>query len=130
MTIDRNLLDKIRSRGEQVLSQVSAELMSNPRFLKAIEGAMKGREKLEEAAAEALRQMNVSTRTELRRANSRIEALEREVAELRARGASPAGPSRGARRPAAKGTAGAAKPKAASRPTARRGGAGRSGSAG
>jgi len=33
----------------------------------------------------ALRQMNVPTRSELKRALSRIETLEREVAELRAK---------------------------------------------
>ena len=40
MTIDHGLLGRLRSRGEEVLTQVSAELMSNPRFLKAMEGAM------------------------------------------------------------------------------------------
>jgi polyhydroxyalkanoate synthesis regulator phasin len=83
MTIDRGLLDKIRSRGEEVLTQLSGELMSNPRFMKAMEGAVKGREKLEEAAASALKQMNVPTRSELKRATARIETLEREVGELR-----------------------------------------------
>jgi polyhydroxyalkanoate synthesis regulator phasin len=83
MTVERGLLDKIRSRGEEVLTQLSGELMSNPRFMKAIEGAMRGREKLEEAAASALKQMNVPTRSELKRASARIETLEREVAELR-----------------------------------------------
>jgi polyhydroxyalkanoate synthesis regulator phasin len=84
MTIDHGLLDRLRSRGEEVLTQVSAELMSNPRFLKAMEGAMKGKERLEEAVGQALKQMNVPTRTELKRALSRIETLEREVAALKA----------------------------------------------
>lgn len=83
MTIDRGLLDRIRSRGEEVLTQLSAELMSNPRFMKALEGAMRGRERLEEAVAGALQQMNVPTRSELKRASARIETLEREMAELR-----------------------------------------------
>jgi polyhydroxyalkanoate synthesis regulator phasin len=83
MTIDRGLLDKLRSRGGEVLGQLSSELMSSPRFMKAVEGAMKGREKLEEAAASALKQMNVPTRGELKRASARIDTLEREVAELR-----------------------------------------------
>ncbi len=113
MTIDRSLLDKIRSRGEEVLTQVSSELMANPRFVKAIEGAVKGREKLEEAATAALKQMNVPTRTELKRATSRIEALERELAEVRAKlRARPAG----AARPAA------AAPKAAPRGRKKMGG--------
>jgi polyhydroxyalkanoate synthesis regulator phasin len=84
MTIDRGLIDRIRARGEEVLGQVSGELMNNPRFMKAMEGAMRGREKVEEAVAAALKQMNVPTRTELKRATGRIETLEREVAALRA----------------------------------------------
>ena len=99
MTVDRGLLDRIRSRGEEVLSQVSAELMSSPRFMKAMEGALRGREKLEEAVGQALKQMNVPTRSELKRALSRIETLEREVAALQAKAkARPAG----SRKPAAR----------------------------
>ena len=85
MTIDHGLLGRLRSRGEEVLTQVSAELMSNPRFLKAMEGAARGKERLEEAVGRALKQMNVPTRTELKRAVSRIETLEREVAALKAK---------------------------------------------
>ncbi|HXY38959.1 MAG TPA: hypothetical protein VEQ10_04770 [Vicinamibacteria bacterium] len=89
MAIDRGILDKLRTRGEEVLTQLSAELTSNPRFMKAMESAMekasRGREVLEQAAARALHEINVSTRGDLKRANSRIEALEREVAALRAR---------------------------------------------
>ncbi len=99
MTVDRGLLDRIRSRGEEVLTQVSGELMSNPRFLKAMEGAMRGREKVEEAVGQALKQMNVPTRSELKRAVSRIETLEREVAALKAKAKSrPAAPRKPARR--------------------------------
>ena len=85
MTVDRGLLDRIRIRGEEVLTLVSGELMSNPRFMKAMEGAVRGKEKLEEAVGQALKQMNVPTRTELKRALSRIETLEREVAALKAK---------------------------------------------
>lgn len=99
MTVDRGLLDRIRSRGEEVLTVVSGELMSNPRFLKAMEGAMRGREKVEEAVGQALKQMNVPTRSELKRAVSRIETLEREVAALRAKAKSrPAAPRKPAPR--------------------------------
>jgi hypothetical protein len=70
MTVDRGLLDRLRSRGEEVLTQVSAELMSNPRFMKAMEGAMRGKERLEEGVGRALQQMNVPTRAELQAAPS------------------------------------------------------------
>jgi hypothetical protein len=101
MTIDRGLLGRIRERGEEVLTQVSAELSSNPRFAKAVEGAMRGKEKLEGGVARALRQMNVPSRSELKRALARIESLEREVAELKAR-SGPAAPARAPRRAAAR----------------------------
>lgn len=94
MTIDRGLLDRIRTRGEEVLTQVSGELMSSPRFMKAMEGAMRGREKLEEAVGKVLKQMNVPTRSELKRAVSRIETLEREVAALKAKAKAGAAPRR------------------------------------
>ena len=99
MTIDRGLLDRIRSRGEEVLTQVSGELMSNPRFMKAMEGALRGREKLEEAVGRVLKKMNVPTRSDLKRAVSRIDSLEREVAALKASGKPRPAPRR---RPAAR----------------------------
>ena len=104
MRIDRDLLDRIRTRGEEVLTQLSAELSTNPRFVKAMEGALRGRDRLEQAAAVALKQVNVPTRGELKRATARIETLERELAELRK--------ELRARR--------AATPRAAQRPPARR----------
>ncbi len=94
MTIDRGLLGRIRTRGEEVLTQVSAELMSNPRFMKAMEGAMRGKEKLEQGVGQALKQMNVPTRSELKRALSRIESLEREVVALKAKARARTAPPR------------------------------------
>jgi polyhydroxyalkanoate synthesis regulator phasin len=85
MTIDRGLLDRIKARGEEVLTQVSAELTSNPRFMKAVEGALRGKDKVEAAVGHALKQMNLPSRTELKRALARIDTLEREVASLKAR---------------------------------------------
>jgi polyhydroxyalkanoate synthesis regulator phasin len=85
MTIDKNLLDRLKSRGEEVFTQVSAELMSNPRFMKAMEGALRGKEKAEDAVARAIKTMNIPTRTEFKRALRRIEALEEELAALKAK---------------------------------------------
>ena len=110
MTVDTGFLNRLRSRGEEVLTQVSAELSSNPRFMQAMAGALRGKEKLEEAVARALRQMNVPSRGDLKRALARIEALEREVAVLKARAKAGAGRARKrakARRPAAPTPAGA-----------------------
>jgi hypothetical protein len=83
MTDDPGFLNRLRSRGEEVLTQVSAELSSNPRFMQAMAGAIKGKEKLEQAVARVLRQMNVPSRGELKRAIARIDALERELGALK-----------------------------------------------
>jgi polyhydroxyalkanoate synthesis regulator phasin len=85
MTIDKNLLDRLKSRGEEVFTQVSAELMSNPRFMRAMEGALKGKERVEEAARQAVKRMNVPTRSEFKKAEKRIAALEEELAALKAK---------------------------------------------
>jgi polyhydroxyalkanoate synthesis regulator phasin len=84
VTEPRNVFDRLRARGEEVLSQVSAELMNNPQFAKAMGAAMRGKEKLDDAVGRALKTMNVPTRSEFKRAVSRIEALEAEVVALRA----------------------------------------------
>jgi polyhydroxyalkanoate synthesis regulator phasin len=99
MTIDGNLLARLRARGEEMLTQISSELMSNPRFVKAMQGAVRGKAKLEEAARRAVKSMNLPTRSEFKRAEARIEALEREVAALRAKRRSGAGGRRTARTP-------------------------------
>jgi hypothetical protein len=82
---DKGLLGRLKERGEEVFTQLSSELMSNPHFVRAMEGAMKGKQKLEGAAAKALKTMNVPTRTEFKRALGRIEALEAELSALKAR---------------------------------------------
>ena len=82
MSEDTGFLNRLRSRGQEYLTQVSAELSQNPRFMQAVAGAMRGKEKLEEAVSRVLRQMNVPTRSELKRAVARIDALEKELAAL------------------------------------------------
>ena len=83
MTSQRGVFDFLRARGEEFLNQVSNELMSNPRFIQAMQAAVRGKEWIDDAVARALRTMNVPTRTEFKRAVARIDALERELAETR-----------------------------------------------
>jgi len=85
MNEDKGLLDRLKERGEEVFTQLSGELMSNRHFVKAMEGAMRGKQKLDEAAGRALKSMNVPTRTEFKKAVARIETLEEELTGLRAR---------------------------------------------
>jgi hypothetical protein len=98
MTRSRSVLERLKERGEEVLTQISNEVVASPYFAKAMEGAMKGKQKLDEAVGQALKQMNIPTRSEFKRAVSRIEQLEQELAAVKAQGASPA-PRPRARRP-------------------------------
>ena len=85
MREEDGVFQRLRARGEAVFAQLSADLLENPRFAKALQHAMKGKELFDQAAARALKTMNLPTRTEFHRALRRIEALEAEVAALKAR---------------------------------------------
>lgn len=99
MSEDTGFLNRLRERGHEYLTQVSAELSQNPRFMQAVAGAMRGKEKLEEAVGRVLRQMNVPTRSELKRAVARIDALERQLAARKRARPKAASSRRKARRP-------------------------------
>jgi polyhydroxyalkanoate synthesis regulator phasin len=101
------VFDFLRARGEEFLTQISNELMSNPRFIQAMQAAVRGKEWIDDAVARALRTMNVPTRTEFKRAVARIDALERELAEAKRQAAAPA---RAARKKTSKRRPRAAKP--------------------
>lgn len=95
MSEEGTVFDRLRARGEQVFAQVSGELMKNPQFVKAMQGALRGKEKLDEAAARALKTMNIPTRSEFKKALRRIEALEGELEALKVKArARPAAKSR------------------------------------
>lgn len=85
MSEEESMFERLKARGEVVFQQVSSELMANPRFMSAVQSAWKGKEKLDEAAGRALKAMNVPTRTEFKKAVRRIEALEAELAEAKAK---------------------------------------------
>lgn len=92
-----SVLDQLKARGEELFGRVSSELMANPNFMKALETAWKGKARLDEAVGEALKRMNIPTRTEFKRAVKRIDDLERQLAELKARAEKPARPPRAPR---------------------------------
>ena len=83
MNDEPTLFDRLKQRGEEAFTQLSAELMQNERFTKAMAGALRGKEMVDEAVTRALKTMNVPTRNDLRKATGRIEALEAEVAALK-----------------------------------------------
>ena len=80
---DKSIFDRLKARGEEVLGQVTNDLMQNEHFMKAMQGALVGKQKVDQAVGRAMKTMNVPTRSELKRAVARLEALEREVADLK-----------------------------------------------
>jgi DNA-binding NarL/FixJ family response regulator len=82
--VARSVFDRLKERGEEVLNQLSADLMANPHFVKAMQSAIKGKERLEEGVTQALQGMNIPTRSEFKKALSKIESLERELAVQKA----------------------------------------------
>ena len=95
----RGVFDFLRTKGTEVMAQVSDELMKNPSFIRALETAYRGKERLNGAVGHALKTMNVPTRSEFKRALARIEALERELADRKREPEAPAPPA--AKRPTA-----------------------------
>ena len=53
--------------------------------MKAMEGALRGKQKIDEGAAKALKSMNIPTRSEFKKALTRIEALEQELQAVKAK---------------------------------------------
>ena len=102
MTRSRSVFERLKERGEEVLTQISNEVVASPYFARAMEGAMKGKQKLDQAVGQALKQMNIPTRSEFKRAVSRIEQLEQELAAVKAGAAAPAPKARAPRRKAAR----------------------------
>ncbi len=97
MSDDTGFLNRLRERGEEVpdagLRPSSARTRTSCRRW---QGAMRGKEKLEEAVGRVLKQMNIPTRSEFKRAVARIER-----ARAGARGAQGAR-AQGARRAASR----------------------------
>ena len=80
----QQVLGNVLKRGEEIFQSVSGKLLEKPAVAKAFEAAMVGKGKVDEQFAKALKRMNVQTRSESRAVKSRVEALEIQVAELRA----------------------------------------------
>ena len=94
----KDMFDFLRSKGTALVTQVSDELMSSPNFMRAVETAYRGKERLNGAVGQALKTMNVPNRSEFKKAVARIEALERELADRKRAPEPPA--ARPKRRPA------------------------------
>ncbi len=77
------LFRSIRSRGEELLTEVSNRILANPAFVEILRKGMVLGEVVEKQVAAALKRMNVVTRKDLSRLEARIAALEAELAAAR-----------------------------------------------
>lgn len=91
--MSKGVFDRLREQGEGLVARVSAELMQNPQFMKALSAAWAGKAKLDEGVGRALKQIDIPSRSEFKKALSRIEALERQVEALKAAAAPPPAPA-------------------------------------
>jgi hypothetical protein len=119
-TKDKTIFDELRSRGEEFFTRMSGELMSNPNFTRAMQAAWWGKDKLDQAVAQALRGMRIPTRDEFQKVARRLEELETEVDRLKL---AQRGPAKSTRRGSGAAAASAARTAASRRPrTSRTGG--------
>jgi hypothetical protein len=87
---DESVFGRIRARGSEVFQQITSELMSNEHFVKAVQGAARGKETLDKAVSRAMKTLNVPTRAEFLKMQSRLSELEEEIESLRSAKKSPA----------------------------------------
>ncbi|KAA0254809.1 MAG: hypothetical protein EDX89_07960 [Acidobacteria bacterium] len=90
-----SLLRNLRARGEELLTDVSNNLLANPAFIEVLKKGIAVKEIVDQQVAQALKRMNLATRKDLQKLEQRLAALESELTALKA------APPR-ARRPAAK----------------------------
>ncbi len=78
----KKVFDDVLKKSEEIFQNVSGKLLEKPAVAKAFEAAMVGKMKLDENFAQALKKMNVQTRSEFRGLKNRVERLEGEIAAL------------------------------------------------
>jgi hypothetical protein len=92
-----SLFSQLKSRGEEFLTEVSNNLMSNPSFIELLKKGVAAKEEVDKRVAEGLKTMNVATRKEVRALENRIADLENEIAAAKEKAAK-ASKSTGARK--------------------------------
>ena len=82
-----SLFSQLKSRGEEFLTEVSNNLMSNPSFIELLKKGVAAKEEIDKRVAEGLKSMNVATRKEVRALEHRIAELESQLAAVREKAA-------------------------------------------
>ena len=78
----QEVLGNVLKKGEEIFHNVSGKLLERPVVAKAFEAAMVGKSKVDAGVAQALKRMNVQTRSEFRGLKARVENLESQVSAL------------------------------------------------
>lgn len=73
----------VLKKGGEIFQNVSGKLLEKPAVAKAFEAAMVGKMKVDEGLTQALKRMNVQTRSEFRGLKARVDGLEAQVVALR-----------------------------------------------
>ena len=104
MAIRENpMLKKMIATGEEKMSKIASQLLSNEKFMgalqKAVTAGMEARGTLERAAQTALSAMNIPTSGDVKKLDGKIEELEKviegltsKIAELQKKEANPPAP--------------------------------------
>jgi polyhydroxyalkanoate synthesis regulator phasin len=78
-----DLFRSLRSKGEELVTEVSNKILANPAFVEVLKQGMVVGEAAEKQIGAVLKKMNVATRRDLSKMEARIAALESELAELK-----------------------------------------------
>lgn len=81
------LFRTLRSKGEEMVTEVSNRILANPAFMEVLKKGMVVGEAVEKQVGVALKKMNVATRKDLTKMEARIAELESELAALKSAGA-------------------------------------------
>lgn len=81
------LFRSLRSKGEEMVTEVSNRVLANPAFVEVLKKGMVVGEAVEKQVGAALKKMNVATRKDLAKLDARIAELESELAGLKSGGA-------------------------------------------
>ena len=81
---DKTVLGKLKNKGEEVFSQISGELVSNPLFMKAMQRAMRAKKTFDKTATSAMSAMNLPTVHDIEKIVKRLEAIEARLDEIQA----------------------------------------------
>ena len=79
---EKGVFDKLKGKGEEVFTQISNEVISNPLFIKAFEKALKAKKRLDRTATTAMGAMNLPTTKDIHHINKRLDAIESKLDEL------------------------------------------------